>query len=155
MNTAHVSMTGFGECLPRFDNYCEIDPGGLKDRYGIPQLRFHCKWSDNELKMSELMHDTAEEILRAAGAEVTPYRRRTPPPHGDSTHEVGTARMGDSAKTSVLNPYCQAHEVKNLFVVDGSSFVSISEKNVTLTIAALAWRASDYLAEELRKGNLA
>jgi len=154
LNTAHVSMTGFGECLPRFDNYCEIDPGGLKDRYGIPQLRFHCKWSDNELKMSELMHDTAEEILRAAGAEVTPYRRRTPPPHGDSTHEVGTARMGDSAKTSVLNPYCQAHEVKNLFVVDGSSFVSISEKNVTLTIAALAWRASDYLAEELRKGNL-
>jgi len=154
LNPAHVSMTGFGESLPRFDNYCEIDPGGLMDRYGIPQLRFHCKWSDNELKMSELMHDTAEEILRAAGAEVTPYRRRTPPPHGDSTHEVGTARMGDSPKTSVLNQYCQAHEVKNLFVVDGSSFVSISEKNVTLTIAALAWRASEYLAEELRKDNL-
>ena len=62
--------------------------------------------------------------------------------------------MGDNSKTSVLNQYCQAHEVKNLFVIDGSSFVSISEKNVTLTIAALAWRASDYLAEELRKGSL-
>ena len=62
--------------------------------------------------------------------------------------------MGNGPKTSVLNEYCQAHEVKNLFVMDGASFVSISEKNVTLTIAALAWRASDYLAEELRKGNL-
>jgi choline dehydrogenase-like flavoprotein len=150
-----VSMAGFASCLPDFNNRCEIDPDGLKDRYGIPQLRFNARWSDNELKMAALMYDYGEEILRAAGAEVNPYRRNSPPPPlGDATHEVGTARMGNDPKTSALNRFCQSHDVKNLFVVDGSSFVSLSEKNVTLTIIALAWRASDYLAEEFRKGNL-
>lgn len=156
---ARVSMAGFGECLPYFDNYCEIDPGGpglagMKDRYGIPQLRFHAKWHDNELKMAELIYDNAEELLRAAGAEIIPYTRTLPPPPGDATHEVGTARMGNDPKTSVLNKFNQAHEVKNLFVVDGASFVSCPEKNCTLSIAAVSWRASEYLAEELRKGNL-
>jgi len=151
---ALLTMSGFGESLPSFDSYCEIDPAGLKDRYGIPQLRFNCKWGENDLKMADLMYDSAEELLRAAGAEVNPYTRRLPPPPGDATHEVGTARMGDNAKTAVLNRFCQAHDVKNLFVVDGSSFVSLSEKNCTLTITALSWRACDYLAEELRQGNL-
>ena len=149
-----VWVAGFGESLPRFENYCEIDPEGLKDRYGIPQLRFNAKWGDNDLKMADAMYDSAEELLRAAGAEVFPYRRNPPPPPGDATHEVGTARMGDDPKKSVLNRFNQAHDVKNLFVVDGSSFVSVSEKNVTLTIIALAWRASDYLAEALRKGEV-
>jgi choline dehydrogenase-like flavoprotein len=126
----------------------------LKDRYGIPQLRFHAKWRDNELKMAAEMYDNAEEILRAAGAEIIPYQRTLPPPPGDATHEVGTARTGDDPKTSVLNRFAQAHEVKNLFVVDGASFVSCPEKNCTLTIAAMAWRTSEYLAEELRRGNL-
>lgn len=154
LNPARISLAGFGECLPYFDNYCEIDPGGLKDRYGIPQLRFHAQWHDNEKKMAELMYDSAEEILHAAGAEVSPYARNTPPPPGDATHEVGTARMGDDPKTSVLNKFNQAHDVKNLFVVDGASFVSCPEKNCTLSIAAVSWRASDYLAEELRLGRL-
>jgi choline dehydrogenase-like flavoprotein len=149
-----ISVTGFGECLADFNNYCEIDPDGLKDRYGIPQLRFHAKWGDNDLKMADLMYDSAEEILRAAGAEILPYRRNPPPPPGDATHEVGTARMGNDARHAVLNQFCQAHDVKNLFVVDGSSFVSLPEKNVTLTIIALAWRACDYLADELRKDTL-
>lgn len=153
-NPAMISMAGFGESLADFNNYCEIDPDGLKDRYGIPQLRFNARWGDNDLKMADAMYDSAEEILRAAGAEINPYRRNAPPPPGDATHEVGTARMGDDARTSVLNRFCQAHDVKNLFVVDGSSFVSIAEKNVTLTIIALAWRASEYLAEQLRKGDL-
>jgi len=153
-NPAIISLSGFGESLPDFNNYCEIDPDGLKDRYGIPQLRFHCRWGENDLKMAEVMYDSAEELLRAAGAELIPYTRHLPPPHGDSTHEVGTARMGDDPKTSVLNRFCQAHEVKNLFVVDGSSFVSVSEKNCTLTILALSWRACDHLAEQLRRGDL-
>jgi choline dehydrogenase-like flavoprotein len=151
---ARVSVAGFGECLPDFNNYCEIDPSGLKDRYGIPQLRFHARWGENDLKMADAMYDSAEEILRAAGAEIVPYQRRLPPPPGDATHEVGTARMGDDPKRSVLNRFNQAHDVKNLFVVDGASFVSISEKNCTLTIAALAWRACEYLAEELGRENL-
>lgn len=154
LNPSRVSLAGFGECLPYFDNYCEIDPGGLKDRYGIPQLRFNARWRDNELKMAELMYDNAEELLRAAGAEIAPYSRTLPPPPGDATHEVGTARMGDDPKTSVVNKFNQAHEVKNLFVVDGASFVSCPEKNCTLSIAAVSWRASEYLAEELRGGNL-
>jgi choline dehydrogenase-like flavoprotein len=154
LDPSRVSLAGFGECLPDFDNYCEIDPNGLKDRYGIPQLRFHAKWRDNELKMAAEMYDNAEEILRAAGAEIIPYQRTLPPPPGDATHEVGTARTGDDPKTSVLNRFAQAHEVKNLFVVDGASFVSCPEKNCTLTIAAMAWRTSEYLAEELRRGNL-
>jgi choline dehydrogenase-like flavoprotein len=151
---ATVGMTAFGESLPYFDNYCEIDPDGLKDRYGIPQLRFHTKWHDNELKMADAMYDFAEEWFRAGGIEVMPYQRRTPPPHGDATHECGTARMGDDPKSSVLNKFNQVHGVNNVFVVDGAAFVSEAEKNLTLTIAALAWRASEFLAEELRKGNL-
>ena len=151
---ATIGIAGFGESLPRFENYCEIDPAGLKDRYGIPQLRFNAKWGDNDLQMADAMYDSAEELLRAAGAEVFPYRRNAPPPPGDATHEVGTARMGNDAKHAVLNRFNQAHDVKNLFVVDGSSFVSLSEKNVTLTIIALAWRACDYLAEEMRTGDL-
>lgn len=151
-NPAQVSLAGFGEMLPNFDNYCEIDPTGLKDRYGIPQLRFHAKWGENDLKMADAMYDSAEEILRAAGAEIIPYQRRVPPPPGDATHEVGTARMGDDPKQSILNRYNQAHEMKNLFVVDGASFSSLSEKNCTLTIMAIAWRASEYLADELRRG---
>ncbi|MGE0103451.1 MAG: GMC oxidoreductase [Blastocatellales bacterium] len=153
-NPATIGLAGFGECIADFNNYCEIDPDGLKDRYGIPQLRFHAKWGDNDLKMADLMYDSAEEILRAAGVEIAPYRRRIPPPPGDSTHEAGTARMGADPKTSVLNRWNQAHDLKNLFVVDASSFTSLAEKNCTLTIAAVSWRASEYLAEELRKGNL-
>ena len=104
--------------------------------------------------MAELMYDTAEELLHAAGAEVTPYTRTLPPPPGDATHEVGTARMGDDPKTSVVNKFNQAHEVKNLYVVDGASFVSCPEKNCTLSIAAVSWRASEHLADELTRGSL-
>jgi len=153
-NPATIGLAGFGECIADFNNYCEIDPGGMKDRHGIPQLRFHARWGDNDLKMADLMYDDAEEILRATGAEIIPFRRRIPPPPGDSTHEAGTARMGDDPKSSVLNKWNQAHDVKNLFVVDAASFVSLAEKNCTLTIAALSWRASEYLVEELRNGNL-
>ena len=149
-NPARIGIVGFGECLADFNNYCEIDPDGLKDRYGIPQLRFHAKWGDNDLKMADIMYDNAEEILRAAGAEIIPFQRRIPPPPGDATHEVGTARMGDDPKTSVLNRWNQSHDINNLFVLDGAAFVSLAEKNCTLTIAALAWRASEYLAEELK-----
>ena len=73
---------------------------------------------------------------------------------GQIIHEVGGARMGDHPSNSVLNPWCQAWEVPNLFVTDGGSFVTNPDKNCTLTIMALAWRASDYLIEQLRQGNL-
>ncbi len=69
-------------------------------------------------------------------------------------HEAGTVRMGSDPRTTALNRYCQAHDVKNLFVCDAAPFVSQPDKNVTLSIVAFAWRASEYLAEEMRKGNV-
>ena len=73
---------------------------------------------------------------------------------GEIIHELGTVRMGNDPKTSALNKYCQAHEVKNLFVADAAPFVSNPDKNPTLTINAMSWRTSEYLAEEMRKGNV-
>jgi choline dehydrogenase-like flavoprotein len=115
------------------------------------------------------MKQTFEEIILTMGGAVNPSPRsgtgrrgeghdyvrgaRINPP-GSIIHEIGTTRMGDDPKTSVLNRYCQAHEVKNLFVVDGGPFVSNPDKNPTLTILALSWRASDYLLDQAKKGNL-
>jgi choline dehydrogenase-like flavoprotein len=73
---------------------------------------------------------------------------------GGIIHEVGCVRMGDDRRESVLNKFCQAHDVRNLFVADGGPFVSHADKNPTHTIIALAWRTAEYLAEELRKGNV-
>ena len=99
------------------------------------------------------MADTAKEIFEEAGIEVVDHDRNILT-EGWSIHELGTARMGNDPKTSVLNQHQQSHDVKNLFVVDGSSHVSASCQNPTWTIMALAWRSCDYLADELRKGNL-
>ncbi|MDX2284325.1 MAG: GMC family oxidoreductase [Bacteroidia bacterium] len=153
-----VGFSGRGEPVARKDNYCEIDPNQV-DQWGIPVLRFHYKWSDYEIKQGRHMHDTFEELILNMGGiplgkkpdASSQYGLLAP---GRIIHEVGVTRMGDNPKTSVLNAYCQAHEVKNLFVVDGGSFVTNADKNPTWTILALSWRASEYLAEEMRKGNI-
>ncbi|MBI1746860.1 MAG: GMC family oxidoreductase [Acidobacteria bacterium] len=149
---ALVSMGGFGEVLARYDNHVSIDKNRL-DPWGIPVLKMHVAYGENERAMSRDIADTAEEIMRAAGIEILVRNRalRTP---GWSIHELGTARMGNDPKTSVLNTFCQAHDVKNLFVVDGSCFVSASNQNPTLTIMALCARACDYIAEEYKAGRL-
>jgi choline dehydrogenase-like flavoprotein len=103
--------------------------------------------------MAADMANTAREIFEEAGIEVVDHDRNILT-EGWSIHELGTARMGNDPRTSVLNPHQQSHDVKNLFVVDGSSHVSASCQNPTWTIMALAWRSCDYLADELRKGNL-
>lgn len=150
-------FAGRGEMIPNEHSYCEIAPD-KKDAWGIPVLRFHWKWSEHEEKQAAHMQKTFAEIIESMGGRVT-----SPPqldgkkailPGGAIIHEVGTTCMGSDAKTSVLNQYCQAWDVKNLFVTDGGPFVSNADKNPTLTIMANAWRASDYLIEELRKGNL-
>jgi choline dehydrogenase-like flavoprotein len=97
--------------------------------------------------------ETAEELCRGAGFEVLAKHSQMVPP-GESIHELGTCRMGADRKTSVLNGYNQSHDVKNLFVVDGSAFVSGGSQNPTLTILALSLRASEYLAEQMRRGDL-
>lgn len=153
-----VGISGRGESIARYDNYCEIDPNNL-DKFGIPVLSFNYSWSEYELKQAQHMHHTFEEILSAMGGiligdkpgEDRDYGLHAP---GRIIHEVGTTRMGNDPATSVLNKFAQAHECKNLFVVDAGSFVSQADKNPTWTIMALSWRTSDYIINEMKSGNL-
>src|ERR1700724_3262080 len=155
----YIGFAGRGEMIPNENCYCEIDPAAV-DQWGIPVLRFHWKWSDNEIKMAKDMQETYREIVESAGGVYIPpkFSSETNPygiaDGGVIIHEVGTVRMGEKAATSALNQYCQAHDVKNLFVTDGASFVTNADKNPTLTIMALTWRASDYLLDQAKKGNL-
>ena len=149
---AYISMGGFGEVLPRYENQVDLDPV-RKDKWGIPVLRFNYKFGDNERAMCADMAATAQEMFEEAGFEIVNVDREVLTP-GWSIHELGTARMGTDPKTSVLNQFQQSHDVKNLFVVDGSSHVSASCQNPTWTIMSLAWRSCDYLISEFRKGNL-
>jgi len=154
-----IGLAGRGEMIPNPDTYCEIDPV-VVDKWGIPVLRFHFKWSEYELRQAQDMQETFRAIIEAAGGE---YKTKTPisgqhpfgiAEGGKIIHEVGTARMGADAKSAVLNAYCQAYDVKNVFVMDGAPLVTNPDKNPTLTIMALAWRASEYLLDEAKKGNL-
>jgi choline dehydrogenase-like flavoprotein len=150
-----IGFAGRGEMIPNPDCYCEIDPNQV-DEWGIPVLRFHWKWGENELAMAEDMQNTFRQIVEAAGG--TYLESRLPESHissgGEIIHELGVARMGSDPRKSALNGYCQAHEVKNLFITDGACFVSNADKNPTLTIMALCWRASEYLLSEAKKGNI-
>ncbi|HBY60243.1 MAG TPA: GMC family oxidoreductase [Solibacterales bacterium] len=151
---ATISLRGYGECLPYHSNQFEIDPE-RKDAYGIPQVRFRCGHGANERRMMEDMYGWMERVLKACDAEILPYRKYLEP-LGDATHECGTARMGTDPRTSVLNPYCQSHDVKNLFVTDASCFVSSpGTHGITTWIMALAWRASEYLADRMKRSELA
>ena len=151
-----VAFAGRGEMIPNEQSFCEIDPD-VVDRFGIPVLRFHFKWSDHERRQARHMRETFTELITLMGGE--PQSPGTRDASGISIggsiiHEVGTVRMGDDPRHSALNGFCQAHDARNLFVCDAASFVSNPDKNPTLTINALAWRASEYLAEALRSGDL-
>jgi choline dehydrogenase-like flavoprotein len=143
---------GYGECLPNRDNYVELDKERV-DAWGIPVLKIHCAFGENELALRKDMSITAAEMLAAAGArDIEPYADDEPP--GFSIHEMGTARMGRDPKTSVLNSFNQAHDVKNLFITDGAAMVSSSCVNPSLTYMALTARACDYAVQQLKKGEL-
>jgi choline dehydrogenase-like flavoprotein len=153
-----LGMSGRGESIPQYSNYCEIDPATV-DKFGIPVLKFHYQWTDQEVRQAKHMHDTFEDILTSMGATLlgskpgldSKYGLAAP---GRIIHEVGTTRMGNNPNTSVLNKHSQAHDCKNLFVVDAGPFVSQADKNPTWTILALAWRASDYIVDQLKKQNI-
>ncbi|MFM9075489.1 MAG: GMC family oxidoreductase [Bacteroidota bacterium] len=155
---ATFGMSGRGEAIAREDNYCEIDPN-VVDKYGIPVLRFHYKWSDQEVKQARHMKETFREIIHKTGGVITwgddgpekDYGLEAP---GRIIHEVGTTRMGDDPKKSVVNRYNQLHDCKNVFVVDGGPFVSQADKNPTWTILALSMRASEYIMDEMKKNNI-
>lgn len=145
---AEFSMTTMGEVLPRYEHHVRIAKD-VKDAWGIPALHIHQKYTDNEIEMAKDSMNVGEELCRGAGFEILAKHAQMVPP-GESIHELGTCRMGADPKTSVLNQYNQSHDVRNLFVVDGSAFVSGGCQNPTLTIGALAMRASEYLAEQMR-----
>ncbi|MGH7547546.1 MAG: GMC oxidoreductase [Gemmatimonadales bacterium] len=140
---------GFGECLPRHSNYVELDPD-KKDAWGIPALRVHCEWSDNEKRMLRDMSVTAAEMLEAAGArDIASFVENNPP--GLSIHEMGTARMGRDPKTSVLNAHNQCWDVKNVFVTDGACMTSSACQNPSITYMALTARACAYAVEQIKQ----
>ncbi len=143
---------GFGECLPNHNNFVELDKEQV-DAWGIPVLKIHCAWSENEIALHKDMAVSAAEMLEAAGARnINPFADEFPP--GFSIHEMGTARMGRDAKTSVLNAHNQAHDIKNLFITDGGAMVSSSCVNPSLTYMALTARACDYAVEQMKKGEI-
>ncbi|MGY0040350.1 GMC oxidoreductase [Pedobacter sp. NJ-S-72] len=153
-----VGMAGRGTAIARESNYCEIDPE-VVDKYGIPVLRFNYKWANEEVKQAKHMQETFQEMMHTMGAIVTSkihgpednYGLEAP---GKIIHEVGTVRMGDDPKKSALNKWCQAHDCKNLFVVDAAPFVQQGDKNATWTILALSMRTAEYILAEKKKLNL-
>jgi choline dehydrogenase-like flavoprotein len=146
------TFNGYGECLPNHNNFVELDKEKV-DAWGIPVLKIHSAWSENELAIRKDMAIAAAEMLAAAGArDIEPFADDEPP--GFAIHEMGTARMGRDAKTSVLDSYNQAHDVKNLFITDGGAMVSSSCVNPSLTYMALTARACDHAVEQMKKGEL-
>lgn len=152
-----VSFAGRGEMIPNKDCYCEIDPV-KKDKWGIPVLRFHWKWSEHETRQAAHMQKTFSEIIQAMGGRINGKAEtdgaKAIAPGGRMIHEVGGAIMGSDARESVTNQWGQTWDVKNLFITDGAPFCSNADKNPTLTIMALAWRSADYIVAEMKKGNL-
>jgi choline dehydrogenase-like flavoprotein len=150
-----ISFDGRGEMIPNENSYCEIDPN-TKDKFGIPVLRFHWQWSDYELNQVKHMQETFRSLITELGGTPlgtmpTAERGYGISRGGQIIHEAGTTRMGNDPKKSVVNKYQQSHDVKNLFVVDAGPFVSQADKNLTWTILALSWRASDYIAAQMKK----
>lgn len=146
------SFYGFGECLPNPDNYVELDPDKV-DMWGIPVLRVHCAWGENELAMVQDMSVAAAEMLEAAGAvDIVPRARISVP--GEGIHEMGTARMGKDARTSVLDAYNRTHDVKNLFVTDGACMTSSACQNPSITYMALTARACAHVVEQMNRNEL-
>jgi len=143
---------GFAECLSNHNNYIELDREKV-DAWGIPTLKIHAAWSENELALRKDMMVAAAEMLAAAGGrEIQTFHDNDPP--GSAIHEMGTARMGRDPKTSVLNEYSQAHDVKNIFVTDGAAMVSSSCVNPSLTYMALTARACDAAVQQLKRNEL-
>jgi choline dehydrogenase-like flavoprotein len=154
---ATIGFSGRGEMIPNADSYVDIDPNTV-DRFGIPVLRVHWKWSDHEYNQSKHMQQTFRALIAEMGGEVS-SQMPTSPGYGLSTggsiiHELGGVMMGSDPKDSVLNANCQSHDVKNLFCADGGPFVTQADKNPTWTILALAWRTSDYITAQRKAGAL-
>jgi len=147
-----MSLYAFGECLPYADNRITLNHN-KKDKWERPLVSVDCEFKENEHAMNKDMGNTAHELLEAAGFKNIKVNNTISFP-GNANHEMGTARMGNDAKTSVLNKFNQMHETKNVFITDGSCMTSSSCVNPSLTYMALTARACHYAMEEMKKQNL-
>ncbi len=147
-----MGIGGFGEMLPYHDNKVTLDKT-KKDKWGLNILAIDCELKDNEKKMRKDMLNDAIEMLEAAGVKNVKGLEGDGSP-GRGIHEMGTARMGNDPKTSVLNKWNQVWDAKNVFVTDGAAMVSASCQNPSLTYMALTARAVDYAVSELKKQNI-
>jgi choline dehydrogenase-like flavoprotein len=145
---AYLTLTGYHEMIPNKDSFIDLDPS-LKDEYGLPKPRRHWQLGDSDWKLHNDMKKWCRDILLASKGEIL-----TTSSAPSTNHEVGGCRIGNDPRTSVVNSFCQSHDVANLYVVDASVFPSSSEKNPTLTIMALAARAADNIAGRLKNGEI-
>ena len=153
---AQLSYTVRGEMIPNKDSYCELDPV-VKDKYGMPVLRFHWKWSQHEIRQIAHGIKTAKEMIHRLGGTVT--SPDLPPERAISDggfiiHELGTTRMGDKASNSVTDSFGKSWDIGNLVIADGSVFTSNAHKNPTLTILALSMRSTAHLAARMKRGEI-
>ncbi len=155
---AQIGFSGRGEMLPNENSYCDLDPT-VVDRWGIPALRFHWQFTDNEYNQIRHMQTTFRALISEMGGEVASKMPTREEGYGIAAggqiiHELGCTQMGSDPKKSVLDSNCRAHDCRNLFVADGGPFVTQADKNPTWTILALAWRTSDYITEQRKAGAL-
>jgi choline dehydrogenase-like flavoprotein len=148
---SRMTIGSWGGMIPNADCRCEIDPR-LKDRWGVPALRFFWKWGEQERSLARHAAASMSQMISALGGK--PIVGQDADGNlisagGGASHEIGTARMGTKAVDSVLNGFSHAWDVRNLYIADGASFTSHADKNPTETIMALAWRASDHLADSM------
>ena len=147
-----IGIGGFGEVLPYHENKITLDKN-KKDKWGLPVLAMDAELKENEMKMRKDIVKEAVAMLENAGVKnVT--SRDSGHAMGHGIHEMGTARMGKDAKTSVLNSTNQVWDAKNVFVTDGAAMTSASCVNPSLTYMALTARAADFAVSELKKGNI-
>jgi choline dehydrogenase-like flavoprotein len=151
MQPGFLSFGAWGKVTAEDRNQVTVDPSRV-DAHGIPTPVVHFRFSENDHALWRASSASIMEV--SSHMKGTAFPSFGKGPTGFASHEVGTVRMGKDPRTSVLNGYCQARDVKNLFVTDGSSFTTSSEKNPTLTIMALSMRAADYIKEQRRKGEL-
>jgi choline dehydrogenase-like flavoprotein len=151
MESGFLMLGGFCKVTAQPDNRVTVDPNH-KDAHGIPIPVIHFRYGEMDKEIYGSMRNSAIAMTERLKCDVTQLPGQQP--SGFASHENGTVRMGSNPKTSALNSFCQSHDVKNLFVTDGSTFPTSSEKNPTLTIMALSLRAADYIKERRKRGEL-
>jgi len=146
-----MTINSFVTQLPLETNRVDLDPD-VKDEWGLPAMRITMSSHPDDFKNMEFFRQKSIEILQAAGA-----KKVWAPPVNDTrggAHNRGTCRMGNDPKTSVVDKYHRAHDVPNLFVVDGSNLVTGGRNHPTLTIQALAFRAAENIVKSAKKGTI-